>query len=60
MESIDDDEDIFTLGADSIDVPSVVVVIEKECGVQLRPDDLNVSPTVSEIADAVARIRNEE
>lgn len=57
---VSDDDDLFDLGAESIDVPKVVVTVEKICGVQLTSEDLKVVPTVSGIADAVVKAKKIE
>ena len=52
---VGDEDDLCAAGADSVNLPEVVVVVEEHYGVQLTPDDLNTAPTIKGIAEAVAK-----
>jgi len=53
--AVAEDEDFFQAGGDSVQLIRVVLLAQAELGIELRPSDFFVNPTLRTLADLAAR-----
>lgn len=53
--SVSDDKTLEDLGADSLDIIELAMLLEDEFGIEIADDDINIDMTVAALAEIVEK-----